>query len=94
VAPSVGVPSLRIEQRPAASSALWLGHGSAAAFCRWRRGWAALGRRRRRAAGGFGPLYKGRGRGHACPGRRRRPLPRPAAGGGRLGRAFGLGPVR
>jgi hypothetical protein len=36
-APSIGVPSLRIEQRPAASSALWLGHGSAAALCRWRR---------------------------------------------------------
>jgi hypothetical protein len=38
VAPFVGVPSLRIEQRPSASSALWLGHGSAAALCRWRRG--------------------------------------------------------
>jgi hypothetical protein len=31
-APSVGVPSLRIEQRPTASSTLWLGHGSAAAL--------------------------------------------------------------
>jgi hypothetical protein len=31
-APSIGVPSLRIEQRSAAPSALWLGHGSAAAL--------------------------------------------------------------
>jgi hypothetical protein len=31
-APSVGVPSLQIEQRPTTSLVLWLGHGSAAAL--------------------------------------------------------------